>query len=109
MIRSQTELRQQRACVGARERRPRHQLVYEHRVVGIRRALLADCADHGTSPDQAFTFGERHIAEEHSQERRLAGAVRSDDRQPLARRQVEVDEPRTERSAAGDSARELEH
>src|SRR5439155_22287549 len=70
---------------------------------------LAQLSEHDGWTDPARAFGERHLAEQRADQRRLAGAVRTDDRKPVAAVQLERDGPEPERAAVDHRSGELDN
>ena len=100
VIRAQPELRERASA--QRPSRARSEPSISSRsdaVACVRRPVLPDRSDHRAPADAARACDESDLAEEHRQQRRLPGAVRPCDREPLTGREVDVDGPEAERAA----------
>src|SRR5439155_19799203 len=83
---------------GARERHRERRLVVEAR------AALVEIADDDAATERAPAGGERNLAEERAEERRLPGAVRPRHHEPVAVAEDEVERPEAEGSSLDDGA-----
>jgi hypothetical protein len=105
----QVELGQQGAGFLRRPPRPVDEGADEGEVRLQERALLGEPADHNARPDPSCPRRRVELAEQGVEQRRLARAVRSLDRDPLAPRDVEVDRAEPERAALQDRLIQFEH
>ena len=76
--------------------------VEQRPVAGERLAALLELAEDDARPGPARARGERQPPEQRVEQRRLAAAVRPDEREPVAPRDLEVDRPEPERAALDD-------
>ena len=96
MLGTEAELGEQRARLGEQQPRRGHEAVEQRRIAEAA-PRLGKCAEHHSGPEVAAAVGELHVAEYGGEQRGLAAAVRTDDGDPLARPDLEVDWPQLER------------
>src|SRR2546423_390885 len=103
---AEAELCEQRPRVLGPHRRATREAFEQRLVALVRAALLLQGADHRPPADEARSRGERHLAEEHREERRLAAAVAARDEHAVAGAEQEIDRPEPEAAPHGDRALE---
>ena len=107
VVGAERELREQRARVDRRQPGSGDEAVEQRARAVEGRAGLVELAEDDRRPDPARAARERQPAEQRVDQRRLAGAVRPDDREPLAEAELEVERAEAERPALDDRAGEL--
>ena len=86
----------------------RDERVEQRLVAGERRAALLELAEHDAGAGPARAGRERQPPEQRVEQRRLAAAVRPDDREPLAPAHLEVERAEPERAPLDDGVLEAD-
>src|SRR5262249_48616660 len=104
VLRAEPELRKQRTSLLGPHSGAGAEPLEERLLALVGAASLLQGADHRPSPDEARAGDERHLAEGHSQQRRLAAPVAAGDEQALVGAEHEVYGPEPEVAANRDGA-----